>query len=102
MLRQFYIWWFNNSYKKEIKMADNFKMKSTQNSIHIDFGDGFIDCTAALPLVAAVSIEKRAGLVAQLIRANGKPAFIAAVRGCLQERSTDHDHTVLTTFASVS
>ena len=56
-------------------------MKSTQNNIHIDFGDGFIDCTAALPLVAAVPIEKRGGLVAQLIRANGKPAFIAAVRG---------------------
>tara|TARA_R110000823_G_scaffold41188_1_gene108546 strand:+ start:1370 stop:1561 length:192 start_codon:yes stop_codon:yes gene_type:complete len=62
-------------------MADTFRMKSTQNNIHIDFGDGFIDCTAALPLVAAVPIEKRGGLVAQLIRANGKPAFIAAVRG---------------------
>ena len=59
-------------------MADTFRMKSTQNNIHIDFGDGFI---AALPLVAAVPIEKRGGLVAQLIRANGKPAFIAAVRG---------------------
>jgi len=35
--------------------------------------------TAPLRLVAAVSIEKRAGLVAQLIRANVKPAFIAVV-----------------------
>ena len=83
-------------------MTDSFRMKSTQNNIYIDFGDGFIDCTAALPLVAAVSIEKRAGLVAQIIWANGKPALIAAVRGGLEERSTDQDQTVVTTFASAS
>ena len=60
-------------------MVDSFKMKSTQTTTCIDFGDGLIDCTAARPLVAAVSIEKRARLVAQLIRANVKPAFIAVV-----------------------
>tara|TARA_B110000503_G_C6872106_1_gene299104 strand:+ start:289 stop:507 length:219 start_codon:yes stop_codon:yes gene_type:complete len=62
-------------------MTDSFKMKSTQNNIYIDCGDGFIDCTHTLPLVAAVSIEKRAGLVAQIISANGKPALIAALGG---------------------
>ena len=60
-------------------MVDSFKMKSTETNTCIDFGDGFVDCTAGLRLVAAVSIEKRAGLVAQLIRANVKPAFIAVV-----------------------
>ena len=42
-------------------MVDNFKMKSTETNTCIDFGDGFVDCTAGLRLVAAVSIEKRAG-----------------------------------------
>ena len=61
-------------------MVDSFKMKSTETKTCIDFGDGFVDCAAALRLVAAVSIEKRARLrVAQLIRANVKPAFIAVV-----------------------
>ena len=61
-------------------MVDSFKMKSTETKTCIDFGDGFVDCAAPVRLVAAVSIEKRAGLrVAQLIRANVKPAFIAVV-----------------------
>jgi hypothetical protein len=30
-------------------MVDNFKMKSTETNTCIDFGDGFIDRTAALP-----------------------------------------------------
>ena len=43
-------------------MVDSFKMKSTETKTCIDFGDGFVDCAAPLRLVAAVSIEKRAGL----------------------------------------
>ena len=42
-------------------MIDSFKMKSTETKTCIDFGDGFVDCAAGLRLVAAVSIEKRAG-----------------------------------------
>lgn len=68
----------------------SFKMESTKNKTLIDLGDGFIDCTAVVPQIAGVPFDKRAGIVADLIKVNGRAALIEAVVRRLGKKQRDN------------
>jgi len=84
-------------------MGKHLKIKSTTGKIYLDFGEGFIDCTHALPLVAAAPFYRRACLVGSLIDKNGIEAFITSLRGVRGlGRSAGHDQAVDTGLLSES